>query len=310
MADNRTRMLSLAKVLIAAAWADGEITTDEQNCLKDIIFHLSDTGVQLSAQEWEMLEMYVEAPIGADERARLVADLQKAIQTPAERQYVLQALQQMALSDGVSGEEEQQVVNEIAQAVQESDIGLLDGLNRLLGRSLNRRSAAIANAPNREAYFDDYLQNKVYYETNRILSEEGRSVDISDEEMRKLGLAGGLMARIAKVDQVVSDSEFETMVSVMAENWQLDRDAAVFVATVAVSSLDVTYDYYRMTREFATSTTIDERKRFLVALFQVAGAEDGASFDETEEIRLVARGTNVSHQDFIEAKLRAKELQG
>ena len=151
---------------------------------------------------------------------------------------------------------------------------------------------------------------EIYYETNRILNEEGRSVDISDEEMRKLGLAGGLMARIAKVDQVVSDSEFETMVSVMAENWRLDRDAAVFVATVAVSSLDVTYDYYRMTREFATSTTIDERKRFLVALFQVAGAEDGASFDETEEIRLVARGTNVSHQDFIEAKLRAKELQG
>jgi uncharacterized tellurite resistance protein B-like protein len=310
MADNRTRMLSLAKVLIAAAWADGEITTDEQNCLKDIIFHLSDTGVQLSAQEWEMLEMYIEAPIGADERARLVADLQNAIQTPAERQYVLQALQQMALSDGVSGEEEQQVINEIAQAVQESDVGLLDGLNRLLGRSLNRRSAAIASAPNREAYFDDYLQNKVYYETNRILSEEGRSVDISDEEMRKLGLAGGLMARIAKVDQVVSDSEFETMVSVMAENWQLDRDAAVFVANVAVSSLDVTYDYYRMTREFATSTTIDERKRFLVALFQVAGAEAGASFDETEEIRMVARGINVSHQDFIEAKLRAKELQG
>jgi len=310
MADNRTRMLDLAKVLIATAWADGEITIDEQNCLKDVIFHLSDTGVQLSAQEWEMLDMYIEAPVGADERARLVADLQATLQTPSERQYVLQALQQMAFADGVSGEEEQQVINEITQAVQGSDAGLFDGLNRLLGRSLNRRSAAIANAPNREAYFDDYLQNKVYYETNRILREEGRSLDLSDEEMRKLGLAGGLMARIAKVDQVVSDSEFEAMVSVMAENWQLERDAAVFVANVAVSSLDVTYDYYRMTREFATSTTLEERQRFLVALFLIAGADDGVSFDETEEIRLVQRGVNVGHQDFIEAKLRAKELRG
>ena len=91
MSDNHTRMLDLAKVLIAAAWADGEITIDEQNCLKDIIFHLSDTGVQLSAQEWEVLDMYIEAPIGADERARLVADLQGVIQTPDDRQYVLQS---------------------------------------------------------------------------------------------------------------------------------------------------------------------------------------------------------------------------
>lgn len=310
MSDNRTRMLDLAKVLIAAAWADGEITIDEQNCLKDIIFHLSDTGVQLSAQEWEMLDMYIEAPIGADERARLVADLQGAIQTPDDRQYVLQSLQQMALADGVSGEEEQQVINEIAQAMQESDVGLLDGLNRLLGRTLNRRSAAVANAPNREAYFDDYLQNKVYYETNRILREEGRSLDISDQEMRRLGLAGGLMARIAKVDQVVSESEMEAMVDILADTWQLDRDAAVFVANVAVSSLDVTYDYYRMTREFATSTSLEERKRFLVALFLIAGADEDVSFDETEEIRLVARGINVSHQDFIGAKLQAKEIRG
>jgi uncharacterized tellurite resistance protein B-like protein len=215
----------------------------------------------------------------------------------------------MALADGISGAEEQQVINEIGQAVQEADVGLFDGLNRLLGRSMSRRSAAIAKAPNRDTYFEDYLKNKVYYEASRQLREEGRSLDLSDEEMRRLGLVGGLMARIAKVDQDVSDSEFEAMVNIIGDAWSLDRDAAVFVANVAVSSLDVTYDYYRMTREFATNTTLEERRRFLVALFLIAGADDGVSFDETEEIRLVARGINVSHEDFINAKLRAKELQ-
>jgi hypothetical protein len=42
----------------------------------------------------------------------------------------------------------------------------------------------------------------------------------------------------------------------------------------------------------------------------IAGADEGISFDETEEIRLVQRGINVSHQDFIDAKLRAKAIQG
>ena len=309
MANDRARMLTLAKVLISAAWADGEISNDEKNCLKDIIFHISDTGVQMSAKEWELLEMYIDSPVGESERARLVAELQDAIRTPSERQYVLEALQQMALADGVSGYDEQQVIEEISRAVNDADTGLLDGLNRLLGRSMSRRSAAVANAPNRDAYFDDYLQNKVYYETNRILREEGRSLDLTDEEMRKLGLAGGLMARIAKVDETVSKSEFEAMVNTIATTWQVDQESAVFVANVAVSSLDVTYDYYRMTREFATSTTLEERQRFLVALFQIAGADGDVSFEETEEIRLVALGINVSHEDFINAKLQAKELQ-
>jgi uncharacterized tellurite resistance protein B-like protein len=310
MADDRTRILTLAKVLIASAWADGEITIEEQNCLKDIIFHLSAPNLPLSAREWEMLEMYIEAPVGADERARLVADLQDAIQSSSERQFILNALQQMALADGVSGTEEQQVINEISEAVRQTDAGILDGLNRLLRRSLSRRSAAVANAPNRDAYFDDYLKNKVYYETNRILQEEGRSLDLSDEEMRKLGLAGGLMARIAKVDEVVSEKEFQAMVQIIAETWEVDEATAVFVATVAVSSLDVTYDYYRMTREFATITTLEERRRFLIALFLIAAADDGVSFDETEEIRLVQQGLNITHEEFINAKLRAKEIRG
>ncbi|MFN2135457.1 MAG: TerB family tellurite resistance protein, partial [Candidatus Promineifilaceae bacterium] len=151
--------------------------------------------------------------------------------------------------------------------------------------------------------------NKVYYETSRVLREEGRTLDLSNAEMRKLGLAGGLMARIAKVDRSISKGEHEAMINTLVTHWALDREAAVFVVNVAESALDYTYDYYRMTREFATSTTLEERRAFLTTLFLIAAADDDVSFDETEEIRLVAQGINLSHEDFIEAKLRAKEAQ-
>lgn len=309
MAGNRNNLLTLAKVLIAAAWADGEVTVEEQNCLKDIIFHLTDTGTPLSGQEWELLEMYMDSPIGADERARLLADLQDAVRSPDEKRFVLNALEQMALADGATPEEEQRVIHEMEQAVQESETGLMDGINRLLGGALQRRSAAVQNMPNRDDYFEDFLKNKVYYEVSRQLREKGKSLDLPDEELRKLGLAGGLMARIAKVDQTVTAEELQAMADMLAEQWDLPPEAAEYVAKVANSSLDVNYDYYRMTREFATSTTLDERRAFLVALFVVAGADRDVSFEETEEIRLVSRGINVSHQDFIEAKLAAKSRQ-
>ncbi len=309
MANNRTNLLTLSKVLVAAAWADGEITVDEQNCLKDIIFHLTDMGTPLSGQEWSLLEMYMDSPIETAERARLVAELQDAISNSEEKRFVTNALQQMALADGVSDEEEQRIVGEMEQAINQSETGLMDGLNRLLGGALQRRSAAVNAAPNRDDYFDDFIKNKVYYEVQRQMQAAGKSFDLSDDELRKLGLAGGLMARIAKVDHTVTADELRTMADMLEEHWQLAPEAAEFVANVAVSSLDVNYDYYRMTREFSTSTTNEERRGFLVALFLIAGADADVSFDETEEIRLVSRGINVTHQDFIDAKLQAKARQ-
>ncbi len=309
MSDNRESLLALAKVLIASAWADGELSRDEQNCLKDIIFHLAGTGGQLSGREWSVLDMYMESPVGAAERGRLVADLQALIQDKAEQQYVLDALQMMAEVDGTTGPEEQLVIAEIGTQVQESNAGgLFDSLNRFLGGPMRRRSAAVASGPNREAFFDDYLQNKVYYETSLRLRESGRSLNLTDAALRKLGLAGGLMARIAKVDREVSPAEYDMIVQTMMATWSLDRETAEFVADVAVSSLSYTYDYYRMTREFATETSPQERRDFLVALFMLAGSDGDASFEETEEIRLVAQGINVSHQDFIDAKMKAKAL--
>ncbi|MDX1413805.1 MAG: TerB family tellurite resistance protein [Candidatus Promineifilaceae bacterium] len=306
MPDNYSRLLTLAKVLIATAWADGEISIEEKNCLKDIIFHILNGSTPLNAHDWSLLEMYMDSPIEEAERARLVADLQDSIRSPAEREMVLDALEQMMMADGVAGSEEERIVQEIERAVNESDVGLMDSLNRLLGGALQRRSSAVANAPNREAYYDDFLKNKVYYEVSRHLREEGRSLDLSDAELRKLGLAGGLMARIAKVDRVVSDDERQAMIQLIEEHWQLMHEAAVFVANTAISSLDYTYDYYRMTREFATNTTREERQRFLVVLFLIAAADGSVSFDETEEIRLVSRSINLTHQDFINAKLEAQ----
>lgn len=309
MPNNRARLFILAKVLIASAWADGEISNEEKNCLKDIIFHLSDAGEPLSARDWTMLELYMDSPVEAAERARLVADLQAAIRSSDQRAYVLEALQMMAAADGAVGADEQRVIAEIGRAVETADAGLLDSLNRLLGGALQRRSTAVSNAPNREVFFDDYLKNKVYYETSRRLREAGRTLDLSDADMRKLGLAGGLMARIAQVDGDVSADEQEAMVQTMMATWALEREEAEFVADVAVSSLDYAYDYYRMTREFATATSAEERRSFLVALFRLAAADGEAAFDETEEIRLVARGINVSHKAFIDAKLQAKATQ-
>jgi len=63
MMSDKNLILTLAKVIIAAAWADGEMTLEEINSLKELLFRLPRAGgVQITGREWAMLEMYIESP--------------------------------------------------------------------------------------------------------------------------------------------------------------------------------------------------------------------------------------------------------
>ena len=103
MADEKL-IIALAKVLIAAAWADHELTHDEVNSMKDLLFFLP----QLSARQWASLQIYLEAPVGDEERARLVAELQDAISSSEDKALALRTLDEMVHADGtLSGEDEE-----------------------------------------------------------------------------------------------------------------------------------------------------------------------------------------------------------
>ncbi len=86
-------ILTLGKVLIAAAWADGEVTTAEINCLKDLLFQLPG----LTGREWAMLEMYIEAPVGAAERERLLEQLRGSLRSGKDRKLALEFIDRLGL---------------------------------------------------------------------------------------------------------------------------------------------------------------------------------------------------------------------
>ncbi|MCJ7568547.1 MAG: TerB family tellurite resistance protein [Anaerolineales bacterium] len=290
--------LTLGKVIIAAAWADGEIAHDEVNCLKDLLFRLPG----LTGREWAMLEMYIEAPVGAAERERLVSQLQDELRSSSDKSLALQSLDDLVLADGVVSEEEKVIVNEIKAQIDSANVGVISQLGRVVKNSIQRRGAALADAPNREEHFEDFIKNKVYYEVQRRLELDDISLDIDDDRLRKLSLAGGLMARVAHVDLEITDDEYEAIVNSLIAEWGMGTEEAAFVTEVAVSGIGPDMDYYRLAREFFTSTTPEERAKFLNILFTIANADGSVSNEETEEIRALANSLRLTHRQFIDAK--------
>lgn len=301
-------IMALAKVIIAAAWADGEISPEEINNLKGLILQLrtskSFRGIELTGRQWAQLEMYMETPVDAAERARLVVGLQEALRTSGHKRLAVQALREVMAADGEVRNEERAVLAEVESAIRDVSVGALGAMERLVGARLREQRAAVRHAPNREQFFDDYLRNKVYYALSRHLRRQEVELALTEEEQRKLGLAGGLLAKIAHVDGELTESEFQVMVRTIQTYWALADTAAAFVAEVALAAIDETYDTSRIMSELAQAATREERRQFVGALFAVAAADGEISLDEHEEIRIIARGLKLTHEEFINAKLR------
>ncbi|MCA9961211.1 MAG: TerB family tellurite resistance protein [Anaerolineales bacterium] len=305
MAD-KNLILTLAKVIVAVAWVDGEISTEEMSSLKDLIFRLANIGVEhgnpINGEEWARLEMYIEAPVGVAERTRLVEQLQASLQSEADRALAIVALENLVQADGVVTDAETDATTDIKQALESVKLGGLTRLRQLVGHAVHHRTAAVAQAPNREDFFEDYVKNKVYYAVRQHLQETGQQVSLSEADLRKLSLAGGLMARVAHTDQQVTPAEMQIMINALQANWGIDALSAELVAEVAAAEISRDLDYYRMTREFFNYTTEPERQQFLTVLFAVAAADGQVDAAEREGIRRIARSLQLRQSAFIHAQ--------
>jgi uncharacterized tellurite resistance protein B-like protein len=293
-------IMTLAKVIIAAAWADDEVSHEEINSMKDLLFRLP----HLEARDWASLEIYIDSPIEHGERLRLIEELTRAMSSRADKELALKALDDLIRADGEIPAAEERVADEIRQAIQDANVGVIGGLGKLVKGTIQRRSEAVANAPNRETYLEDFIKNRVYYGVRRRLDESDDQSDLPDSELRKLSLAGGLMARIAHIDREVTEGEVGAMERTLQENWNCSREQAALVAEVAVSAVAEDMDFYRMAREFFTCTTAQERVQFLDVLFAVADGDGMVSTPETEGIRRISMNLKMTHRQFIDAKLK------
>jgi hypothetical protein len=134
--SNKPLAKALAKVIIAAAWADNHLAPDEINSLKHMLAELGQgTGrgdLELTANDWAELDIYLYSPVEEAERARLVQDLAMTLRGPADRKLALEALEHMLHADRVVTEEERQVAEEIRQALSRVDPGIFASIGRLV----------------------------------------------------------------------------------------------------------------------------------------------------------------------------------
>jgi uncharacterized tellurite resistance protein B-like protein len=292
---NRTFILDLAKLLVAAAWADGDLKAEEINSLKDLLFSLP----EVDAEDWQALEMYMDSPVSEEESEMLLGRVLEGISQEADKNLVLTTLENLFVSDGEITPDEKAFLDDIRESVALVKTGFIARLSKALRFTMNRRSEAAG----REAQMDDYLHNTIYYVLESEMKKSGACFDAPEEKVRKLCLTAGLMARVTTVDGEVSSEELLAMATVIGKDFQLSEDEAGLILATSCNRIVQGLDQFRLCRGYFDATTLEERREFLHTLFRLAAACSGRSYDETEEIRVIAASLILSHDDFIRAKV-------
>jgi uncharacterized tellurite resistance protein B-like protein len=298
MADKQF-VMNLGKLLIGVAWADGKLTKQEINALKELLFLLP----EISGEEWVALELYMESPVGEEERQQLLSRVLNGISSQADRALVLETLEKVVHIEGATKEAEASVVDELRKDIEAKSTGFLRHLMNPLKRAIGSRTSHYAADGGRESRIDDYIKNTVYYQLVSEMKKRGITVSLPDEEIRKVCLAAGLMARVAWVDKAFCEQEQDSVVRALADGWQLPKEEAQLIMEIGHQRIMKGLNFVQLSKGFCECTTLPERKKFLHSLFAIANTAHKTSSQEIEEIRSIAKGLELGHQDFIEAKL-------
>ena len=78
------------------------------------------------------------------------------------------------------------------------------------------------------------------------MAERGVEFDLSEGELRKLSLAGGIVSIVARVDHAVTPEEVSQISSGMQRGWDLSDEEADLVAEIVVSDITKDLDFLRL----------------------------------------------------------------
>lgn len=249
------------------------------------------------------LELYMVSPVSEEERQRLLHRVLGRMGSAEDKALALATIGKLLSSETSGGDQQTEVVQQLKADLEEGSSGFLEHLRRPFRQILNLRGQRYTDEHDRESRLEDFIKNTIYFQVTMELRDRGITFDLPDAEIRKLCLAAGLMARVAGVDHVVDSVETTAMSAVLKRHWALTEEQAQLVAEISHHRIFRGLDSVRLVKRFKELTTRTERQEFLHCLFEVANAAEQTSFEEIEEIRSIAKGMDLSHQDFLDAKL-------
>ncbi|MFB3909428.1 MAG: TerB family tellurite resistance protein [Candidatus Eisenbacteria bacterium] len=265
---NERTEVALVRLLVAAAWADGDLSPQETEYLEGVA-----RDVGLDAAEWAGLRPMLDRPVPIEEAEKLAVDFVTGI--PAtDRERVLARIESLAGADGRRSGGESRLLSRMREAIEAADASAAPTvLSRV--RGLLRRT--VPRAPIRE----------------------------DEERFQRALLFAAIHFRVILGDGEVAPEETRYLRRQLQDRFGFGTDEAErILGLVRARTLD-DLDRQRLCASFNRVSEIEERIALLESLF--GGAASDGEIDESEllELRLIANYLWIEAREFHDVRMRS-----
>ena len=284
--NSRQIVLNIGKLMVFAAWADGEIQKEEYEVICDQIHVLPD----ITEDEWSSIAVYMEYPVADTELVNLVNDFDHSLRSKDDRMYAIHAIERVIVADGVITEVEEQSVILLKEALESSNFveEVLAILKKIMNLARERRRTQASSTYSRQDDMDDFLNNPVFFKLSKIVNSYEEPLCFTKAQLKKLCLAGAIMACLVKIDYKIDASEVDVMMRVLRNEWLMSEGGANLVLSIALNKQYGNMDLLRICRHFYSLSEQNERLSLIKVLIQIMESDGEVSKEELQTIQTVA----------------------
>jgi len=149
-------------------------------------------------------------------------------------------------------------------------------------------------------------------ETDTVRKIVGKLDQMPQEQARYVAAFAYILSRVARADMNISAQEVAEMERRVMAVGGLGEDQAILVVQIAKTQTTLFggTENFLVTHEFSEMATREQKLALLRCLFAIAAADNEISTVEDREIRLINDELQLTHMDFINARLEFKKYLG
>lgn len=289
----RALNISLGKLLIAAAWVDGELNNAELQCLKNLILRFPD----VSFEDWRKLKIYLAYPISKLEQEAIVEDFTAKVFSKGHSKIAWNCLIELLKADGKISAEEKDFAQSLDQEIEKSATGLLRKIKYLIFQSaIQSQPGWNSKFQGREKFIHEFFDNPVYFLFRKALLEEDISVANSKSELQNICLFASILSWFAKLDGKISFAETATMTELLTQGCEIAPKVASTILRIA-NSVDVSeLQLSSLCTLFRESTSRSAQENMFLAVSKLVLTDNTLTSKEFEGLRTIALYLEISER--------------
>lgn len=300
--------VALGKILICAAWVDGELNQREMNCLKNLILQFPG----ISFEDWRKLKIYLAYPIGKKEQDSIAKDFIERVYLTEHRKKAWNALVTVLQSDGRVNIAEKKFAEELDAALVENSESFLRKLKYfLLQYSANDTQLWSNDINSRDRLIHEFFDNPVYFLFRKVLLKEDLQIPQTKPELQKICLYAAILCWVSNADEKITLPELKSIRSILVETCGVSNEVAKCIQEVAYAFDISEIQLSDLTKSLRDVTTKSERNELFMAMASLVAVDGESSDDELECMRTIAVYLEISTFVWVNAlsKIMDKDYQ-